>query len=107
MGVGDLVEGEASRDRRAQRPVGEAVGDEALQRRELGVVPHEIGEGEPANGEIAREDLEGRHHRRVARERTVKDQGPAICGRPRELRKKRTRRPDRRPIWPLSRRSAA
>jgi hypothetical protein len=53
MGVGDLVEGECSRDRGAQCPVGEAVADEALQRRKLGVVPREIGEGEPANGEVA------------------------------------------------------
>jgi hypothetical protein len=86
MGVGDVVEGEGSRDRGPQRPVGEAVADEALRRSKLGVVPREIGEGEPANGEVAREDIEGRHRRRVGRERAVEDQRAAIRSRPRELR---------------------
>src|SRR5258708_4641711 len=52
MGVGDLVEGEGSRDRGPQGPIGEPLGDEALQGRETGVVPHEAGQGEPAEGEV-------------------------------------------------------
>src|ERR1700675_1590824 len=45
MGVSDPVERKGSWDRRRQRPVGEAVADEALQRREPCVVPREIREG--------------------------------------------------------------
>src|SRR5690348_12686146 len=44
MGLGDLVEGEGSRDCGAQRPIGEAVADEALQRGEVGVVPRDGGQ---------------------------------------------------------------
>src|SRR5882672_3956159 len=86
MGVCDLVEGEGAGDRRTQRPFGEAAANEALQRCKLGVVPHETGKGEAANGEVARENVEGRHHRWLGRERAIKDQSAAICSRPCKLR---------------------